>query len=368
MNKFNFSGGPGALPDEVLEEASQALLALPETGLSVLGMSHRSEWFYQICQEAQNNVRFLLNIPENYHILFLQGGGSLQFSMIPQNFLRESGLSADYIVSGYWSAKAPPEGMKEGHVSILWDGRKEHYRTLPSYDDLSYDPKAAYLHYVSNETVEGLSFTFCPGLQDVPRVCDMSSDILSKPIDIQNYALIYAHAQKNLGPAGVTLVIIQDEFLQKVRPNPFRHSMLDYRTQIEGESRYNTPPVFAIYVLMLVTRWLRKQVGSLEKMAEINGIKAQLIYTALSEYPDFYKIHAHPAYRSPMNIAFHLTHRDFSQAELSQAFLEKAIKNDFSGLEGHRSLGGQRISLYNAISIQAAEALAEWLKSFPYTL
>jgi phosphoserine aminotransferase len=188
---------------------------LPETGLSVLGMSHRSDWFRGVLDEAERNLRVLLDIPGNYHVLFMQGGSSLQFSMLPMNFLRSSGKHAEYIVSGYWSAKAPVEALHEGPTSVVWDGSVQGYRRLPAPEELHLSPDAAYLHYVSNETVEGLEFTDIPGLHDVPLVCDMSSNLLAAPLDINRYAMIYAHAQKNLGPAGVTVVILRDEFVQR---------------------------------------------------------------------------------------------------------------------------------------------------------
>ena len=216
MNKtMNFSGGPGALPASVLRETSVAIDGLPETGLSVLGMSHRSHWFRGVLDEAEHNLRVLLGIPDNYHVLFMQGGSSLQFSMLPMNFLRSSGKHAEYIVSGYWSAKAPVEARHEGTTTVVWDGSADGYRRLPGPAELNLSRDAAYLHYVSNETVEGLEFTDIPGLHEVPLVCDMSSNLLAAPLDISRYAMIYAHAQKNLGPAGVTVVILRDEFAQR---------------------------------------------------------------------------------------------------------------------------------------------------------
>jgi len=301
---MNFSAGPGALPIEVLLEARTAVEALPETGVSVLGMSHRSAWFRDVLDEAENNLRSLLDIPDNYHVIFMQGGSSLQFSMLPMNFLRGTHRCAEYIVSGYWSAKALTEGHFEGETHVVWDGRDTGYTRLPSLNDLHLSPDATYLHYVSNETVEGLEFPWVPALNDVPLACDMSSNLLASPIAIDKYAFIYAHAQKNLGPSGVTVCILQDEFVK--RANRTLPSMLDYHTHIQARSVLNTPPVFSIYVLMLVTRWLRDEIGGLAAMGAINRKKADLIYGALDTDAEFYRVHSQRPFRSTMNIVFSL--------------------------------------------------------------
>jgi phosphoserine aminotransferase len=358
MNKtMNFSGGPGALPASVLRETSVAIDGLPETGLSVLGMSHRSDWFRGVLDEAERNLRVLLGIPDNYHVLFMQGGSSLQFSMLPMNFLRRSGKHAEYIVSGYWSAKAPVEALHEGETCVVWDGSAQGYRRLPGPDELQLAPDAAYLHYVSNETVEGLEFADIPGLPEVPLVCDMSSNLLAAPLDISRYAMIYAHAQKNLGPAGVTVVILRDEFAQ--RATHALPTFLDYRTHIQARSVYNTPPVFAIYVLMLVTRWLRDEIGGVENMAAINRAKSERLYRALDAEPDFYRVHGERACRSTMNVAFRLP-----DAAMEAQFIDDARCAGLHGLEGHRSIGGLRASLYNAVTPDAVAVLSEWLGEF----
>ena len=356
-NELNFSGGPGALPATVLQQAQRAVMALPETGLSVLGMSHRSDWFRGVLDETECNLRALLAIPDDYHVLFIQGGSSLQFSTLPMSFLRGTGCTAEYIVSGYWSAKAPPQARLEGDTRVVWDGAYGGYRSLPAAGDLRLSSDAAYLHYVSNETVEGVEFAEAPGLPGVPLVCDMSSNIAAAPLDVSRYDLIYAHAQKNLGPAGITVVILRDGFLQRAAsPLP---AMLDYRVHAEARSVYNTPPVFAIYVLMLVTRWLRDEVGGLAAMAALNRAKADLIYGALDAQPEFFRVHALRPHRSTMNVAFRLP----DEATEAQ-FLRAAAEAGFAGLEGHRSIGGLRISLYNAVTLRAAAALAAWLSEF----
>lgn len=356
-NAMNFSGGPGALPSKVLRETREAIEALPETGLSVLGMSHRSAWFRGVLDEAEHNLRALLGIPDHYHVLFMQGGSSLQFSMLPMNFLRASGRHAEYIVSGYWSAKAPVEARFEGDTRVVWDGRGDGYRRLPAAAELQLSAQAAYLHYVSNETVEGLEFADAPGLRDVPLVCDMSSNLLAAPLDIGRYSMIYAHAQKNLGPAGVTVVVLRDEFAQRASHD--LPTLLDYRTHIAARSVYNTPPVFAIYVLMLVTRWLRDEVGGVAKMAEINRAKSAQLYRALDADPAFYRVHGARECRSTMNVAFRLPN-----PQMEVRFLEAAAREGFHGLEGHRSIGGLRASLYNAVTLEAVTALAQWLGEF----
>jgi phosphoserine aminotransferase len=356
-NGLNFSGGPGALPASVLRQAQQAVGALPETGVSVLGMNHRSDWFREVLDETERNLRMLLGIPDDYHVLFIQGGSSLQFSTLPMSFLRGSGRTAEYIVSGYWSAKAPPEARLEGDTRVVWDGAAAGYRALPAAAELRLSAEAAYLHYVANETVEGVEFAEIPGVPGVPLVCDMSSNLAAAPLDVGRYDLIYAHAQKNLGPAGITLVILRDGFMQRAAsPLP---AMLDYRTHVEARSLYNTPPVFAIYVLLLVTRWLRDDVGGLGAMAALNRAKADLIYTALDARPDFFRVHALRPHRSTMNVAFRLPD-PATEAQLLQAAAAAGI----SGLEGHRSIGGLRISLYNAVTLQAASSLAVWLTEF----
>ena len=358
MTKYrNFSGGPGALAPCVLDQASQAILALPETGVSILGMSHRSEWFRSVLDEAESNIKKLLNIPKGYHVLFMQGGSSLQFSMIPMNFLKGKNNKAAYLKTGYWSAKAPIEAALEGGIEIIWDGEVRGYRDLPEANELDVLPEHAYVHYVSNETVEGLEFSYIPKTLNVPLICDMSSDLLSQPIDISKFDLIYAHAQKNLGPAGVTLVIIKDELAQSGAAN--LPTVLDYRTHIQAKSIYNTPPVFAIYTLMLVTRWLLQDIGGLLCMSEINLIKAKKLYNTLDKNSHVYVPHAKVKNRSNMNCSFHL-----KDEKMYQQLFDDAKKINIIGLEGHRSLGGIRASLYNAVTEEDVDCLTSFLDQF----
>lgn len=357
-NELNFSGGPGALPLPVLAAIQSAIQEVPETGLSILGISHRSEWFAGVVREIEIRTRRLLGIGDDYHVLLLQGGATQQFSMVPMHLLRGKPQGADYIHSGYWSGKALPEASREGTLHTIWDGRVCGFSRLPDATEPRYNPDAAYLHYVSNETVEGLQFHDIPGLDKVPRICDMSSDFLSRPIDAEKFSLIYAHAQKNLGPAGVTLVVIRDCLIENAA-DPSLPGFLSYREHIRSHSNYNTPPVFAIYVVLLILRWLEDTVGGLEVMARINRQKAACIYEVLDHYPDFYQGRARRQDRSLMNIVFTLP-----DPETEEAFLIAAAAKGFSGLRGHRAIGGIRASLYNGLTLEAAEQLADFMKDF----
>lgn len=359
MNQYNFSAGPGALPESVLDAAQAAIRAVPEVGLSVLGISHRSDWFRQVVDEAEDNIRQLLKLPKNYHVLFLQGGSSLQFSMIPMTLLRGRQHPAEYLRTGYWSSKSIPEACREGRVNVLWDGEPQSFTRLPSDEELSFGKDASYFHYVSNETVEGLQFHRILGRDDVLRICDMSSDFLSRSIDVERFALIYAHSQKNLGPAGVTVVIVRDDVLQRT-PDGL-HTVLDYRPHAATRSIYNTPPVFAIYVTLLVTRWLRDEIGGLAAMETMNSAKATLLYQTLDESAGFYRQRAPVVDRSFMNVVFNLPTR-----ELEHRFLQITERVGFSGLSGHRSIGGVRASLYNAVTVNAVEALCSFMRDFQH--
>jgi len=356
-NSLNFSGGPGALPQVVLEQTHAAILALPETGLSILGMSHRSDWFKSVLSEAEQNLRLLLKVPDNFSVIFLQGGSSLQFSMIPMNFAAGSEAPAEFVVSGYWSGKAVGEAATVAPAHAIWDGASQQYSTLPKFADLPRSHRAPFFHYVSNETVEGLQFNEVPSSLGVPLIADMSSDFLSRPVDVGNYSMIYAHAQKNLGPAGVTVALIDNAMLERIPAG--LPAMLDYRTHIEHRSNYNTPPVFSIYVLNLVTRWLLNDIGGVEAMQRINARKAGALYGALDALGDLVAVHAQPQARSQMNIAFH-----FQDRRLDELCIAQASAAGFSGLEGHRSLGGLRASIYNAVTEDAALALSAFLTDF----
>jgi len=356
-NFLNFSGGPGALPESVLQQVREAIVAVPEVGLSILGISHRSDWFAAVVAELETNIRTLLGLPQNYHVLFLQGGATQQFSMVPMTLLAGQERPAEYLHTGYWSGKALPEARREGPVRIVWSGESAGFSRLPSDAELEFHPDAPYLHYVSNETVEGLQFHRIIGRDDVPRICDMSSDFLAAPGDYGQFDLIYAHAQKNIGPAGVTVVVVRDELLADApRTLP---SFLDYRKQIAAHSILNTPPVFAIYVVLLVTRWLRDEIGGLAAMDRLNTQKAALLYQALDSSEGFYLGRAARMDRSKMNVVFNLRTQ-----ELEDAFLSAALAADFTGLAGHRSIGGIRASLYNGLALSSVEKLVDFMADF----
>ena len=357
QNRLNFSGGPGVLPESVLLQSQEAMIAVPEVGLSVLGISHRSDWFASVIKETEGNIRKLLGLGENYHVLLLQGGATQQFSMLPMLLLRGKKHQADYLHTGYWSGKAIPEARREGPIRVLWSGEDCGFRRLPSDEELPFSPYAPYIHYVSNETVEGVQFQRVLGRDDVPRVCDMSSDFLSRPCEAERFAFIYAHAQKNIGPAGVTVVLMRDELLKEAPSN--LPCFLDYRKQIEAHSNLNTPPVFAIYVVLLVTRWLLNEIGGVAKMDQINQSKAALLYRLLDDSDGFYHGRANVENRSLMNVAFNL-----ASPELEQEFLAQALAAGFSGLAGHRAIGGVRASIYNALTLSAVEELVGFMEDF----
>ncbi len=354
---FNFSPGPAMLPLPVLEAAQHDLVSLPGVGQSILEISHRSKDFVSIIETAESNLRKLLRIPDNYQVLFLQGGAQLQFAMIPMNFLRGSATAADYIVTGSWSKKAAPEAKTQGPVQIAFDGGGSNFNRVPSAGELSLNSAAPYAYFTSNETIQGVQFAAEPDVGDVPLVCDASSDILCRPVPIDKYALYYACAQKNAGPAGVTIVIIRDDMIEKC-PGDLP-SMLSYSVLAKEKSLLNTPPVFAVYVVKLVTDWLLDEIGGLDKMLEQNRMKSKLIYDVIDGSAGFYECHAEPESRSLMNIAFRLPGE-----ALQDKFLAEAAKRDLVNLKGHRSVGGCRASIYNAMPVEGCRLLAEFMGEF----
>ena len=314
-------------------------------------ISHRSKEFTAIIEGAEANLRALLGVPESHHVLFLQGGASLQFSMLALNFLRGKSAPADYILTGSWGSKAIKEAKKEGPVNVAWDGKDDNFVRVPKDDELALTPGAAYVHFTSNETIQGVEFPSEPAVGDVPLVCDASSDILSRPVPVEKYSLLYAGAQKNMGPAGVALVIIHSDLLEQVPEG--LPALLDYRNMAEAKSLYNTPPTFAIYMIKLVTDWLLGEVGGLDKMVEINRRKAGMLYDAIDGSDGFYRGHAEAASRSIMNVAWRL-----ATEELEQDFLKAAAGNGLAALKGHRSVGGIRASIYNAMPVEASRPCA----------
>ena len=351
---FNFSAGPAVIPVPVLEEAQANMLSLPGVGMSVMEISHRSKTFDEIIQGAETGLRELLNIPKDYTVLFLQGGASLQFAMVPMNFLSLDS-SADYIVTGSWGKKAAKEAQKFGNVDMAVNMADGGFTRVPTQNELQLNPRAAYVHMTSNETIEGVEFKSEPETSDVPLVADMSSNILSKPIPIEKYGIIYAGAQKNMGPSGVTVVVMREDLLPRIREG--LATMLDYNTHAKNGSLYNTPNTWGIYILNLVCKWLKGK-GGLAAMQQENEGKAKLIYDAIDS-TEFYRGHADLDSRSVMNVTFRLPSED-----LEKKFANEATAAGMDGLKGHRSVGGIRASIYNAFPREGCEALAEFIKEF----
>jgi phosphoserine aminotransferase len=350
----NFSAGPAVLPVPVLEEAQRDMLSLPGVGMSVMEISHRSKTFDEIFARAESGLRELLGIPDNYHVLFLQGGASLQFSMIPMNFLPADG-TADYIITGSWGKKALKEAKRVASVNVAATMADGGFTRVPGNDELTLNSSAAYVHLTTNETIEGVVWKQEPEVGEVPLIADASSDILSHPIPVDKYAMIYAGAQKNIGPSGVTLVIVRDDLLKRIPEG--MHTMLDYRTHVENKSLYNTPNTWGIYIISLVAKWLLDK-GGLPAMHRENQEKADLLYNEI-DASDFYRGHADPDARSIMNVTFRLPSED-----LEKKFTAEATARGLDGLKGHRSVGGIRASIYNAFPIEGIEALVSFMKEF----
>ncbi|HWK21478.1 MAG TPA: 3-phosphoserine/phosphohydroxythreonine transaminase [Ureibacillus sp.] len=352
---YNFNAGPSALPLEVLEKAQEELVNYNNSGMSIMEMSHRSKDYDAVHTDAIARLKSLYSIPENYEVLFLQGGASLQFTMIPMNFLGE-GQTASYILTGSWSEKALKEAKLFGQVNEAASTKENAYRNIPGLSDIQFNDTDAYVHLTSNNTIYGTEWTKFPETGDVPLVADMSSDILSKPVDISKFGLIYAGAQKNLGPSGVTVVIIRKDLLEKA--NTKIPTMLKYTTHADSNSLYNTPPTFGIYMLGEVLKWVEEK-GGLEAIAKNNEEKAKVIYDVIDQSNGFYRGHATPESRSLMNITFRV-----ADEELEKQFLAEAKEAGFVGLNGHRSVGGCRASAYNAVPFEACKALADFMINF----
>jgi len=354
---YNFSAGPAVMPMPVLEEMQRDLIALPGVGMSILEVSHRSKAFEAILAQAEADIRALANIPANYKVLFLQGGASMQFSMVPMNLLT-AGATADYIDSGSWADKAIKEAKKVGAVNVAASTKGENYSRVPRQDELQLTPRAAYVHMTSNNTIEGTEFKTLPAVGDAPLVNDTSSDMFSRPIDVTKHALIYAGAQKNMGPAGVTVVIVRDDMLQ--RSQKTLPTMLNYAVHAENTSLYNTPPAFGVYAVGLVMKWLRAE-GGLEKIAVANERKAAKLYGEIDR-TGFYRGTAHKESRSLMNVTFRLGSED-----LEKQFIKESTAAGFDGLKGHRSVGGMRASIYNAFPEPGVDALVAFMREFERT-
>jgi len=354
---YNFSAGPAMLPRAVMAQAREELQDWHGSGMSVMEMSHRSKDYMGIAARAEADLRTLLAIPANYKVLFLQGGASSQFAMVPLNLLRGKGR-ADYLNTGAWSKKAIAEARRYCEVNVVATGEADNFSSIPDVAQWRLDPGAAYLHYTPNETIGGVEFHWVPEAGDVPLVADMSSTILSRPIDVSRYGLIYAGAQKNIGPAGLTVVIVREDLLgDTLAGTP---TMFDYRVHADNDSMYNTPPTYAWYLAGLVFQWLLEQ-GGLAAMAEINRRKSQRLYDAI-EQSAFYRSPVDPACRSWMNVPFTL-----ADASLDGRFLELAGQAGLLNLKGHRSVGGMRASIYNAMPESGIAALIDFMEEFERT-
>jgi phosphoserine aminotransferase len=351
---FNFSAGPAVLPLPVLEEARRDLVSLPGVGMSVMEISHRSKTFEGILNTAIADLRELANIPSNYKVLMLQGGATLQFSMVPMNLLTP-GTTADYVDTGSWATKAAKEARKVGAVNVTGSTRADNYSRIPAWSELSLTPNGAYVHITTNNTIEGTEYRALPDVGSVPLVADTSSDMLSGPIDVSRFALIYAGAQKNLGPSGVTLVIIREDLL--ARSQDSLPVMLNFKVQAENNSLYNTPNTFGVYILGLTLKWL-KSLGGLPGIAAINERKAGRLYAEIDR-TGFYRGTAQKESRSLMNVTFRLP-----SEELEGAFVKEATAQGLDGLKGHRSVGGIRASIYNAFPEEGVDALVSFMREF----
>ena len=349
---FNFSAGPAMLPEAVLQQAREEMLDWHGSGMSVMEMSHRGKEFSRIAEEAEADLRELMEIPDNYKVLFLQGGASTQFAMVPLNLMGRTGR-ADYINTGSWSKKAIAEGKRYGEVKVIADTAADY--TVPDAESLAFSADAAYVHYTPNETIQGVEFPYIPDTGDIPLVADMSSTILSRPVDVSRFGIIYAGAQKNVGPAGLTLVIVREDLIDQAPESC--PAMLNYKTHADAGSMYNTPPTYAWYLAGLVFKWLKEQ-GGLEVMAVINERKAEALYAAIDE-SDFYNNPVDPNCRSWMNVPFTL-----AEPGLDNTFLDEAAAAGLKTLKGHRSVGGMRASIYNAMPEEGVQALIDFMKDF----
>lgn len=350
----NFNAGPAALPQVVLEEIQENFLDFKGSGMSITEVSHRSVWFDDVINDAIERIKRLLNLDNRYHVLFLQGGASLQFCMIPMNFLND-GRTADFVNTGTWSTKAIKEAQIQGKtIQIVASSEDRNFAYIPK--DIPFTPGATFAHITSNNTIKGTQWASFPETGGIPLIADMSSDIFSRPFDVDRFGLFYAGAQKNMGPAGVCMVVVRDDMLELVPDN--LPTMLKYTTHSAKNSMFNTPPCFAIYTVQLVAKWLEETIGGLAKMAEINHKKADLLYSTMDQSP-FYTGTANEDSRSLMNVTFRLP-----SEELEKKFVAEALENGMGGLKGHRSVGGCRASIYNPTPLTGVEALVDFMKTF----
>lgn len=353
---YNFNAGPAMLPEEVLLQAQAEMLDWHHTGCSIMELGHRGEEFHEVAKQAEADLRALMNIPDHYEVFFLPGGATTQFAMVPMNLLGDK-KTADYIHTGLWSKKAIDEAKKYGDIQIA--AKLMHEGSLayiPSQEHWSLNPNAAYVHYTPNETVDGVEFQWVPKTGNVPLVADMTSFILSRPINVNDFGVIYASAQKNVGQAGITIVIIRKDLIQE--PHPFTPSLYSYKLQAENHSFYNTPPTYSWYIAGLMLAWMRKE-GGVAAIYERNRRKAKMLYDAIEQFPDFYINKVRPDCRSLMNVMFYL-----KDEQLTPLFLDEAAKVGLTNLRGHRVSGGVRASIYNALPEEGVALLASFMKDF----
>jgi len=352
---FNFAAGPSTLPVETLKEAAGKLVDYENAGMSLIEMSHRGKIYEAVHNEAIALVRELLSLPLNYHILFLQGGATMQFGMVPMAFLQQ-GQTADYILTGSWAKKACDDGKAVGATAVPWDGKAEKYTRIPPQSELTLTPGAAYVHMCSNETIGGIQWPYFPETGDAPLIADMSSDIMSRPLPWDKIDMVYAGTQKNLAPSGMALVIMSDRLAQKARKD--LPAYLRYDLHIENNSLYNTPPSFIVWMTTLTLKWI-KSIGGLQEVERRRDEKAQLLYGMIENSSGYYKNPVDKASRSPMNIVWRLP-----SEELEEKFIKEAKKEGLDGLKGHRSVGGCRASVYNAMPVEGIKALVDFMKQF----
>lgn len=353
---FNFSAGPAMLPEEVLLQAQAEMLDWQGTGMSIMELGHRGPEFKEVAEQAEADLRELLSIPKNYHVLFIAGGASTQFAMVPLNLMAQN-KQADYVDTGIWSKKAIDEAKRYGQVNIVAKTEISHSLAhVPLQQNWCLNPDAAYVHYTSNETIEGLEFHAIPQTGNVPLVVDMTSSILSKPIDVSRFGIIYAGAQKNIGQAGITIAIVRDDLIQE--PLPGTPTLYSYKVAAENKSFYNTPPTYAWYIAGLVLAWMKRK-GGLDYFAQLNERKATKLYGFIDSHNDFYMNSVHPNSRSIMNVPFNLT-----RADLTDEFLKSAAQAGLTNLKGHRLAGGVRASMYNAMPEEGVDTLIDFMQAF----
>ena len=354
---FNFSAGPAVLPLSVLQQIQDEMISLPGVGSSVLEISHRSKDFDRVLEDTTSRLRQVGNIPDTHELLYLQGGAALQNVMIPMNLLTDSSQTADYIVTGTWGKKSSAEVHRFGNLNVAWNGSETNFNRIPAQSELQLTPTASYVHLTSNETIQGVQFKRLPETAGVPIVADKSSDFFCEPIDFSQYGLVYACAQKNAGIAGVTVVVMDKQLLE--RCDDRLPSYLNYSTHAAAGSRFNTPPTFAIYVTGLVCKWLQEEMGGLENLAKVNRDKAKLVYDVIDESAGFFRGHANVEDRSVMNVVFNTPNE-----ETDKQFLHLAQEAGMTTLKGHRSIGGIRASIYNAMPIEGVQTLVEFMQEF----